>query len=74
MKRRIVVEGIMDLSVEGISGLDGKSAMMITNANHPANSSLAIAKGVNSSYADHGMRWENSGKNGHYAPIHWEAQ
>ena len=74
MKRRIVVEGIMDLSVEGIPGLDGKSALMITNASHPANSSLAIAKGVNSSYADHGMRWENSGKNGHYAPIHWEAR
>ena len=22
-------------------------------------------------FADHGMRWDNSGKNGHYAPINW---
>ena len=24
-----------------------------------------------STFADHGMRWDNSGKNGHYAPISW---
>lgn len=74
MKRRVLVEGVMDLSVEGIPGVDGKSAMMISNVGHPANSSLAIAKGVNSCYTDYGMRWENSGKNGHYAPIHWEVK
>jgi hypothetical protein len=22
-------------------------------------------------FTDHGMRWDNSGKNGHYAPISW---
>jgi hypothetical protein len=74
MKYRVAVEGIMDLSVEGVTGTDGKSAMMVTNVTHPANSSLAIAKGINSSYTDHGMRWDNSGKNGHYAPIHWEVK
>jgi hypothetical protein len=24
-----------------------------------------------STFTDHDMRWDNSGKNGHYAPIHW---
>jgi hypothetical protein len=24
-----------------------------------------------STFNDHGMRWDNSGKNGHYAPINW---
>ena len=24
-----------------------------------------------STFTDHGMRWDNSGKNGHYAPIRW---
>jgi hypothetical protein len=24
-----------------------------------------------STYADHGMHWDNSGKNAHYAPINW---
>ena len=27
--------------------------------------------GTDSTFADHGMRWDNSGKNGHYAPISW---
>jgi hypothetical protein len=73
-RRRAEVEGIMDLSVEGILGADGKSAMSIDNVPHPFNSSLAIAQGVGSRYTDHGMQWENSGKNGHYAPIHWEVE
>jgi hypothetical protein len=24
-----------------------------------------------STWSDHGMRWDNSGRNGHYAPIRW---
>ena len=40
---------------------------------HPvAPDKLALAVGVKgSTFADHGMRWDNSGKNGHYTPIHW---
>ena len=31
-----------------------------------------IAKGApGNTFTDHGMRWDNSGKNGHYAPIRW---
>jgi len=74
LKRRVSVDGTMDISVEGIPGVDGKSAMMLENAPHFCNSSLAIARGTASRYADHGMRWELSGKNGHYAPIHWEVK
>jgi hypothetical protein len=28
---------------------------------------------VDSTYADHGLRWDNSGKNAHYAPINWSS-
>jgi len=40
---------------------------------HPvAPDKLAFAVGAkNSTFSDHGMRWDNSGKNGHYAPIRW---
>ncbi|MGH7080562.1 MAG: DUF1326 domain-containing protein [Acetobacteraceae bacterium] len=40
---------------------------------HPvAPDRLAFAVGgKGSTFADHGMRWDNSGKNGHYAPITW---
>ena len=33
---------------------------------------LALAVGEEgSTYSDYGMSWDNSGKNGHYAPIDW---
>jgi hypothetical protein len=40
---------------------------------HPvAPDKMALAVGIaGSTFADHGMRWDNSGKNGHYAPINW---
>ena len=40
---------------------------------HPVNpDKLALAVGTQgSTFNDHSMRWDNSGKNGHYAPIHW---
>ncbi len=40
---------------------------------HPAAPDrLALAMGgPGSTFADYGMRWDNSGRNGHYAPISW---
>ena len=36
----------------------------------PDKMALAVGSG-GSTFADHGMQWDNSGKNGHYAPINW---
>jgi hypothetical protein len=46
---------------------------MWANAGHPvAPDRLALAVGAQGSvFADYGMRWDNSGHNGHYAPISW---
>jgi hypothetical protein len=43
------------------------------NTGHPVSpDKLALAVGASGSvFADPGMRWDNSGKNGHYAPIRW---
>jgi hypothetical protein len=43
------------------------------NSGHPISpDKLAFAVGApGSTFSDHGMRWDNSGKNGHYAPIRW---
>jgi len=42
-------------------------------AGHPFNPDrLAMAVGdPGSTFEDYGTRWDNSGKNGHYAPINW---
>jgi hypothetical protein len=46
------------------------------NTGHPVSpDKLALAVGASGSvFTDHGMRWNNSGKNGHYAPIRWSNQ
>jgi len=46
------------------------------NTGHPISpEKLALAMGASgNSFSDHGMRWDNSGKNGHYAPIRWTNQ
>jgi hypothetical protein len=49
------------------------SGEMWANAGHPISpDKLAFAVGAaGNTFTDHGMRWDNSGKNGHYAPITW---
>jgi len=46
------------------------------NTGHPVSpDKLALAVGASGNvFTDHGMRWDNSGKNGHYAPIRWSNQ
>jgi hypothetical protein len=46
---------------------------MWANTGYPISpDKLAFAVGAEgSTLSDQGMRWDNSGKNGLYAPIHW---
>jgi hypothetical protein len=49
------------------------SGEMWAASGHPVSpDKLAFAVGEpGSTFSDHDMRWDNSGKNGHYAPIRW---
>jgi hypothetical protein len=70
--RSVEVPGIMQVAVEPLPTLHGSGEMWVA-AGHPvAPDRMALAMGsAGSTFADHGMRWDNSGKNGHYAPINW---
>lgn len=68
--RHLEVPGIMEMNVEGVEGLPGR-VMQITNAPHPANATLALARGLKTTYKDYGFNWDNTGKNGHFAPFEW---
>ncbi|MGH7117504.1 MAG: DUF1326 domain-containing protein [Acetobacteraceae bacterium] len=74
-KRSAVIPDIMRLSVEPLPSAhkDGESWVA---AGHPvAPDRLALAVGSEgSSFHDHGMHWDNSGRNGHYAPINWSGR
>jgi len=70
--RSVEIPGIMQMSVAPIPTMH-PSGEIWANLGHPAAPDrLALAAGnPGSTFADYGMRWDNSGKNGHYAPINW---
>jgi len=70
-RRSVSIPDVIDFNVEGVIARGRKTALRLTNTNHPVNHDLYLAKGSRSTYADHGMRWDNTGKNGHYASFQW---
>lgn len=70
-RRSIEIPGRMALGVVAAPSVVPDEAIWARNA-HPFASEVAMAVGTEAStWADFGMRWDNSGKNGHYAPIDW---
>jgi hypothetical protein len=70
--RSAEIPGVLHLAVDPLPTLH-PSGEMWANTGHPISpDKLAFAVGAKgSTFTDHGMRWDNSGKNGHYAPITW---
>jgi hypothetical protein len=70
-RRSIDIPGVMQMAVRALPSLNPDEEIWAKNA-HPFASSVSLAVGEEkSTWADYGMRWDNSGKNGHYAPISW---
>ena len=69
--RSLTIPNVTDFNVEGITKPGQYDAMLLVNAGHPVNRDLYIGKGTHATCADHGMSWDNTGKNGHYASFEW---
>jgi len=67
-KRLAEIPGVLKMMVEPLP-----TGAMWAATGHPVNpDKLFFAVGTRgSTFSDHGMRWDNSGRNGHYAPISW---
>jgi hypothetical protein len=74
-KRSVEIPSVMRLAVEPLPTMREDKEMWASTG-HPVNPErLALAMGSQgSTFSDHGMRWDNSGRNGHYAPINWSGQ
>jgi hypothetical protein len=74
-KRSAEIPGILHMAVAALPTLHPSGEMWV-NSGHPISpDKLALAAGApGSTFNDHGMRWDNSGKNGHYAAIRWSNQ
>ena len=70
--RSAEIPGILHMAVEPLGSMHSSGEIWAAIGHPVAPDRLALAVGVKgSTFADHGMRWDNSGKNGHYAPINW---
>ena len=69
--RSINIPDIIDFNIEGIIKPGQDDVLLLVNAGHPVNRDLYMAKGTRATYTDHGMSWDNTGKNGHYVPFDW---
>ena len=70
--RSAEIPGIMHMAVEPLGRMHPSGEIWAAVGHPVAPDRLALAVGgKGSTFADHGMRWDNSGKNGHYAPISW---
>lgn len=70
--RALEIPGIAHLAVHAAPSLVPDQEIWTSNA-HPFNlEGVAMAVGdAGSTWQGYGMHWDNSGKNGHYAPINW---
>jgi hypothetical protein len=70
--RSVEIPGIMQMAVEPIPTMHPGGEIWTTLGHPVAPDRIALAMGsAGSTFADYGMRWDNSGRNGHYAPISW---
>ena len=74
-KRSAEIPGVLHMAVDPLPTMH-PSGEMWANTGHPVSpDKLALAVGAaGSTFGDYGMRWDNSGKNGHYAPISWSGE
>jgi hypothetical protein len=70
--RSAEIPGVMQLAVSAAPNIDADHEMTLENAHPLFPHGLVIAVGdTGSVYEDYGMRWDNSGRNGHYAAFTW---
>lgn len=71
-RRSVEIPSVMHLGVHAAPSMVPDQEIWAKNAHPFALEGVAMAIGdEGSTWEDYGMRWDNSGKNGHYAPIHW---
>jgi hypothetical protein len=74
-RRAVEIPNLMHMAVHAAPGLDPEKEIMAANAHPFAPEGVALAVGdPGSTWTDYAMRWDNSGKNGHYAAIRWSNQ
>ena len=72
-RRSVTIPDIMAMAVRPIASIAGEDNEMVATNAHPfALEGVVMAVGESgNSWTDYGYHWDNSGRNGLYAPIRW---
>ena len=71
-RRSVEIKSVMQVSVHALPSMNPDEEIWAKTGHPFAPTSLAMAVGEEkSTWTDYGMRWDNAGKNAHYAPISW---
>ena len=75
-RHSVEIPDIMHLAVHPVASAMGEDKEMVAINAHPfAPDGVVMAVGDEGSiWSDYGLRWDNSGRNGHYASIRWSNQ
>ena len=75
-RRSVEIPDIMQVAVRPLPSIMGEDQEITAINAHPfAPQGVAMAVGEDgSTWSDYGLRWDNSGRNGHYAAITWSNQ
>ncbi len=73
-QRRLQIPGALTLELEGIAGSDPNRESLVTNPALYAGAGFdpVIARSTKYTFKDHGMEWDNSGKNAFYSRFAYE--
>lgn len=68
-RRWMSIPEVLELEVEGVTGGDSKRDATVTNPSLYAGAGFdpVISRSTKNTYHDHGLKWDNTGKNGFYS-------
>jgi hypothetical protein len=69
--RRLSIEGVGKQEVTGLPGMAGDT-LVLTHTGHPISDDLAVARATSAVFKDEHFAIDNTGKNGHFAPVNWK--
>jgi hypothetical protein len=74
-KRSAEITDLLHMAVEPLPTLHPSGEMWASTGHPLSPDKLDFGVGApGNTFSDYGMCWDNSGKNGHYAPIRWSNQ
>jgi hypothetical protein len=74
-RRWLHIQNLLDLQIQGTECADPNQEALVVNPSFSAapGSNLVVATSSKYSFNDHGMKWDNSGKNGFYCKFKYSS-